>query len=96
MRDFFVENYDWRTKGETAYNHTYEKLTKDQKLIDYGKWNVNVTKEGKLYMQPTVATMCGAGMPVHFQVKTMCFPQNDRHDQTWTYYADSVYLYKDG
>ena len=44
--EFFVENYFWNKKGETAFNHTYETKTKDHKLIDYGKWNVTINKDG--------------------------------------------------
>ena len=51
---------------------------------------------GKLYMQPTIQSLCGVGMPVHVNMKTISFPLNDRHDQCWTYYFDDLHITKDG
>ena len=96
LRNFFVENYDWRKQGETGYNHTFDRVASTGKYVDYGKWNVFIQKDGKMYMQPTIGALCGAGIPAKIKINTISFPINDRHDQTWTYYFDSVHFTKDG
>ena len=94
-RDVFYEDYFWRKKGETAVNHTKDRVI-GKPINDYGHWNMYIKPDGKLYMQPCFKILCGAGAPVKMQIKTLTFPENDRRDQFWLYFVNDLHITKDG
>ena len=90
LRDFFCECYGWLpgmegSTGRVGYNHTIERMC-DGKLIDYPNWKVYIRHEDRgLEMVPKM--FCNMDAPARMEVDFMCFPEDERRDQAWTWFG---------
>ena len=89
LNDFFVECYGWNPgmegkTGVVGFNHTMDRKCGGQ-LTDYPNWKVTID-EKTLEISATPKMFWGLiNAPVDMRMQFMCFPENDRRDQCWTW-----------
>ena len=91
--DIFWEYNEWllEKRGTEFQNHTITRAVGQQNIKDFGIWKGFVNQQGFFTLQPTKKILgMQITLPIKMVTQWLSFPQNDSHDEVWTYYVNMM------